>query len=104
MEGLRAINSGPMSKPAAFTKLQKAVGGKIPLIYQELSPVEPETYYRALLADLSPCGVVFAPQVTDRVAIAQGAGFVEVAQDRVQTARRVQAALKNAISDRLRLD
>jgi hypothetical protein len=104
MEGLRAINSGPMSKPAAFTKLQKAVGGKIPLIYQELSPVEPETYYRALLADLSPRGVVFAPQVTDRVAIAQGAGFVEVAQDRVQTARRVQAALKSAISDRLRLD
>jgi hypothetical protein len=103
MEGLRAINSGPMSKPAAFTKLQKAVGGKIPLIYQELSPVEPETYYRALLEDLSPRGVVFAPQVTDRVAIAQGAGFVEVAQDRVQTARRVQAALKSAISDRLRL-
>ena len=101
IEGLRAINSGPMSKPAVFARLQKATGGKIPLIYQELSPVEPEAYYRALLADLSPRGVVFAPQVTDRAAIAQGAGFVDVQQDRVQTARRVQHALQAALAEKL---
>ena len=114
IEGLRAINSGPMSKPAAFAKLQKALRGKdaaadkehasrIPLIYQELSPVEPETYYRALLADLSPRGVVFAPQVTDRIAIRQEAGFVEVQQDRVRAAQRVLAALKGALAERLAL-
>ena len=101
IEGLRAINSGPMSKPAVFARLQKATGGKIPLIYQELSPVEPETYYRALLAGLSLRGVVFAPQVTDRAAIAQGAGFVDVTQDRVQAARRVHTALKNALAERM---
>ncbi len=101
IDGLRAINSGPMSKPQVFAKLQKATCGKIPLIYQELSPVEPEAYYRALLADISLRGVVFAPQVTDRAAIAQDAGFVEVQQDRVQTARRVFTALKNALSERL---
>ena len=100
MEGLRAINAGPMSKPSAFAKLQKALGGKIPLIYQELSPVEPEVYYRALLADLSPRGVVFAPQVTDRTAITLGSGFVDVRQDRVRAARRVYAALRQALTER----
>jgi hypothetical protein len=101
MEGLRAINSGPMSVPAAFARLQKAVGGKIPLIYQELSPVEPESYYRALLQGISLRGVVFAPQVTDRTAITLGAGFVDVKQDRVQAARQVYAALKQALAERL---
>ena len=106
IEGLRAINNGPMSKPDAFARLQKALSGedavsRIPLIYQELSPVEPETYYRRLLANLSPRGVVFAPQVTDRVAIRQDAGFVEVQQDRVQTAQRVLVALKSALAERL---
>ena len=102
IEGLRAINSGPMSKPALFARLQKAVQGKIPLIYQELSPVEPESYYRALLADLSLRGVVFAPQVTDRVAIVQGAGFVDVNQDRVQAARRVHSVLKDLLAETLK--
>jgi hypothetical protein len=101
IEGLRAINSGPMSKPALFAKLQKATLGKIPLIYQELSPLEPEAYYRALLANLSLRGVVFAPQVTDRTAIVQGGGFVEVNQGRVETARRVLAALRKTLAERL---
>lgn len=101
IEGLRAINSGPMSKPAVFARLQKATGGKIPLIYQELSPVDPEPYYRALLTGLSLRGMIFAPQVTDRTAIVQGAGFVEVNQDRVQAALRVHAALQGLIAERL---
>jgi hypothetical protein len=101
MEGLRAINSGPMGVPAAFARLQKAVGGKIPLIYQELSPVEPESYYRALLQGIALRGVVFAPQVTDRTAITLGAGFVDVKQNRVQAARRVYAALQQALAERL---
>jgi hypothetical protein len=109
IEGLRAINNGPMSKPDAFARLQKALSGengicRIPLIYQELSPVEPETYYRQLLANLSLRGVVFAPQVTDRIAIQQDSGFVEVQQDRVQAAQRVLAALKSALADRLALE
>ena len=100
MEGLRAINSGPMGKPSNFAKLQRALGGKIPLIYQELSPVEPKSYYTALLANLSPRGVVFAPQVTDCVATAQDAGFVAVHQNRVDAARSVLIALRGAIAER----
>jgi hypothetical protein len=100
MQGLRAINSGPMSRPAAFARLQKAVGHKIPLIYQEMSPAEPEPYYQALLQGISPRGVVFAPQVTDRTAITLGGGFVEVRQNRVQAARRVYAALQQALAEK----
>jgi hypothetical protein len=89
-----------MSVPAAFARLQKALRGKIPLIYQELSPVEPESYYRALLQGITLRGVVFAPQVTDRTAISLGAGFVEVKQDRVRAARQVYAALQQALAER----
>lgn len=100
MEGLRAINTGPMSKPANFTKLQRATQGKIPLIYQELAPVDLQPYYQALLKDLSLRGVVFCPQVSDTAAISLGKGFVEVEQNRAQAAQIVYQALQQAIKER----
>jgi hypothetical protein len=99
MDGLRAINAGPMGAPVNLAKLQRATQGRIPLIYQELSPSDPESYFHRLLSGLDPCGVVFAPQVTDRVATGNS-GPIEVNQDRTKAAVTIHQALRRAITAR----
>jgi hypothetical protein len=97
MDALRAINTGPMGRPENFAKLQEALGGHIPMIYQELSPHEPEAYFADLVSRISLRGVVLAPQVTDRVASAPNGAFVDVEQDREEAGARILAALRQAV-------
>lgn len=98
IRGLRAINTGPMGQAANFARLQQALDGRVPLIYQEMSPAEPEVYFGDLLNRISLRGVVFAPQVCDLFATASGGGMVQVEQDRVEAARRIHQVLKEQIA------
>lgn len=99
MKGLACLNTGPMGDPAAFAEMQQSLGGKVPIIYQELSPAQPEAYFRDLFSRVSLRGLVIAPQVTDRVATKPGGqgGFVTVNQDRFEVAPRVYRAIQAAI-------
>jgi hypothetical protein len=102
MDGLKAINTGPMGKPAAFAQLQQGLGGifgKIPLIYQEMSPANPEQYFRDLLGRISLRGVILAPQVCDCFVTGDG-GMMQVTQDRVAAARTVHQVLKKLIAEK----
>jgi hypothetical protein len=101
MEGLRAINIGPMGRPEHFAALQDGLGGALPLIYQEMSPANPEAYFRDLLDRISLRGVVFAPQVCDCFATGEQGGMVEVCQERSVAARRILAALRELIAEKL---
>ena len=101
MEGLRAINTGPMGQPADFAKLQQVLGREIPLIYQEMSPSDPMGYFADLLSRISLCGVIFAPQVCDRFATNPHGGLTAVQQDRAQVARHIYATLRLLIDERL---
>lgn len=98
---LRAINTGPMGQPENFANLQRSLQGKVPMIYQEMSPIEPETYFGKLLDQISLRGVVFAPQVCDLFATALTGGLVEVHQDRVQTGRKIHESLKMQVARKL---
>ena len=100
LEGLRAINTGPMGRPEHFAALQEAMDGSVPMIYQELSPAEPDAYFRRLIDLVSLRGVVFAPQVTDRVAAGPDGSFESVVQEREDAARRVHAAIRSAIAEK----
>ena len=99
MEGVRAVNTGPMGRPEHLAKLQTALGGSIPIIYQELSPAEPEVYFRALFGRLSLRGLVIAPQVTDRVAGGPNGAFVALEQEREQAAVRILAVIRAALAE-----
>ena len=101
MEGLRAINSGPMGQPENFSALQRGLQGSIPLIYQEMSPVNPARYFRELLERISLRGVIFAPQVCDRFATDDAGGLVSVLQDRRTAASTILAALREQIAIKL---
>jgi len=97
IDGLRAVNTGPMGCPANFAALQQALGGQVPMIYQELSPAEPEDYFRDLFGRIDLRGVVIAPQVTDRVAGGPDGGFAGVVQEREAAAVRIYAAIQDAM-------
>jgi len=101
MQHLACLNTGPMGQPALFADMQRALGGKVPMIYQEFTPVDPESYFRDLISRISLRGVVIAPIVTDLVATGAGenAGFVEVKQDRHEAARRNYDAIQTAIAE-----
>jgi hypothetical protein len=103
MKGVRAVNSGPMGNPTNFAALQQSLDGKVPLIYQELSPVDPEPYFHDLLSCISLRGLVIAPQVTDRVATGANGGFVDVVQDRVCTAQHIHEVLQRLVTKKLTL-
>lgn len=90
-----------MGQPENFANLQRALQGKVPLIYQEMSPIEPEAYFGKLLDQISLRGVVFAPQVCDLFATAASGGLVEVRQDRVQAGRKIHEILKTLIARKL---
>lgn len=102
IEGLRAVNSGPMGNPVNTAKLQESLKGRVPLIYQELSPINIDDYYRDLISQVSLRGLILAPQVTDLVATGADGGFVDVRQDRVDTARRVHDVLRKLVSEKER--
>jgi hypothetical protein len=97
IEGVRAVNTGPMGRPENFARLQQALGGSVPMIYQELSPADPEPYFRDLFSRISLRGLVIAPQVTDCVAGGPNGTFQEVSQDREAAAARILAAIRNAL-------
>lgn len=101
MEGVRVVNSGPMGTPVNFAALQQSLGGAIPMIYQELAPVDPEPYFRDLLNRVSLRGLVLAPQVTDRVATGPGGGFVDVNQNRVTAAQQIYDVLRRLVDEKL---
>ena len=97
MAGLRAINTGPMGRPENFAALQKGLGGSVPLIYQEMSPANPDRYFKELLQQISLRGVVFAPQVCDRFATGDAGGLIEVCQDRRTAGASIFRSLQRAI-------
>ena len=101
MDGLLAINSGPMGQPENFAALQRGLQGRIPLIYQEMSPVNPARYFRNLLERISLRGVIFAPQVCDRFATDDAGGLVSVVQDRRTAAGDILVALREAIAAKM---
>ncbi len=98
MEGLRAINTGPVGRPGNFAALQRALGGTIPLIYQEMSPVSCDRYFGDLLSQIDLRGVVFAPQVCDRFATGDKGGLVDIVQDRRVAAKEILVALRRQIA------
>jgi hypothetical protein len=98
MRGVRAVNTGPMGRPENLARLQAALGGAVPIIYQELAPAEPEAYYRDLLGRMSLRGLVIAPQVTDRVAGGPNGAFVAVEQERERAGARILAAIRAALA------
>lgn len=100
MEGLKAINTGPMAKPSNFAALQQGLDGKVPLIYQEMSPADPEPYFRDLLQQISLRGVVFAPQVCDGFATGDAGGLIEVHQDRRIAAGQIYDTLQKLIREK----
>ena len=102
MPGLRAINTGPMGRPQHFAALQQGLDGGVPLIYQEMSPVNPGRYFGDLLSRISLRGVVFAPQVCDRFATGDDGRPAEVVQDRRAEARRIYQVLRNQIAEKAR--
>jgi len=100
MEGLKAVNTGPMGRPENFAALQRGLDGSVPLIYQEMSPLHPEPYFRDLLGRISLRGVIFAPQVCDQFATGEQGGLIEVKQDRRSAAKEILAALRKQISEK----
>jgi hypothetical protein len=101
MEGLRAINTGPVGRPEDFAALQRALDGTIPLIYQEMSPLNCDRYFGELLRSIDLRGVVFAPQVCDRFATGDHGGLVEVVQERRTAAKGILDALRRGIAAKL---
>jgi len=99
MDGLRAVNTGPMGQPEHFAALQRGLNGAVPLIYQEMAPLHPDRYFRRLIDGISLRGVILAPQVCDRFATGDQGGIVEVVQHRRQAAGDVLAALRRSILD-----
>lgn len=100
MDGLRAINTGPMGRPANFAALQRGLNGAVPLIYQEVSPQHPDRYFGELLRLIDLRGVFFAPQVCDLAATGDEGGPVDVVQDRHAAAVDILAALRRQIEAR----
>lgn len=101
MDGLKAINSGPMGQPENFAALQRGLECSIPLIYQEMSPHNPTRYFHDLLSRISLRGVVFAPQVCDRFSTDDDGGLVGVVQDRIIAAATILSALREQIAEKI---
>jgi hypothetical protein len=99
MEGLKAINTGPMGRPENFAALQKGLGGSVPLIYQEMSPSNPDQYFKDLISRISLRGVVFAPQVCDRFATGDAGGLIEVFQDRRVAGTKILDSLQRVLAE-----
>ncbi len=102
LEGLRAINTGPMGQPENFAALQRGLEGKVPLIYQEMSPVHPGPYFANLLGRINLRGVIFAPQVCDRFATGDQGELVSVVQERRVAAKAILDALRQQIEAKMR--
>ncbi|MHB1456885.1 MAG: uroporphyrinogen decarboxylase family protein [Armatimonadota bacterium] len=104
IEGLRAVNSGPMGNPVNTMKLQASLKGQVPLIYQEIAPIDAENYYRDLLGQVSMQGLILAPQVCDLVASAPNGAFVDVNQNRVEAAQKLHHTLQKLVHEKISTD
>jgi 5-methyltetrahydrofolate--homocysteine methyltransferase len=99
---LRVINNSPLGNYDAFTRLVKRHGGKIVIQIQDASPVDVESYYDRLFADIDDFrGLMLATFVLDNAGMDGQGGYVPVAWDPIEMANRLARSVRASIARRL---
>jgi 5-methyltetrahydrofolate--homocysteine methyltransferase len=102
IEHLRVINNSPLGNYEAFTRLVKALEGRVTIQIQDASPVNVEDYYAHLFAGIDDFrGLMLATFVIDNTGMDGTGGYIPVEWDPFETANRVVKSVRANIARRL---
>ncbi len=102
IENLKVINNSPLGNFAAFTQLQKNLGGQVTLQIQDASAAEPETYYPQLFAEIDDFrGLMLVTFVMDNVGMDNQGGYIPVDWDPYEAANRIVKSVRQSVAKRL---
>lgn len=99
---LTAVNNSAMGNAAEFTKLAKAVSGKLVLEIQDVAPVTPHSYYEKLFADIDDfTGIMVATFVEDGLGMDDEGRAAAVKRHAAEDANTVVDAVRVAAAKRM---
>jgi 5-methyltetrahydrofolate--homocysteine methyltransferase len=102
MKGLRAVCNSPLGKFDAFATLCQRLAGRVAIWIQDAAPVDIETYYTHLYAQVGDFrGVLLAPFVLDSMGMGQEGGYIPVEWDPFQAANRIVAITRECVRKNL---
>ncbi len=99
MPGIRVVNNSALANFDAFGRFRRSLGTRVTLQLQDSAPLDPESYYRRLFAEIDDLrGVMVATFVPDRVALNEEGGYVPVEWDPFETARRIVRVVREYVA------
>jgi corrinoid protein of di/trimethylamine methyltransferase len=102
IECLKVINNSPLGNFAAFTQLQKNLGGQVTIQIQDASAAEPESYYPQLFAEIEDFrGLMLVTFVMDNVGMDNQGGYIPVNWDPFEAANRIVNSVRQTVAKRL---
>lgn len=102
MRGVRVVNNSPLANFETFGRFRRSLGNRVTLQVQDSAPLDAESYYRRLFAEIDDLrGVMLATFVPDRLGLNEEGGYVPVEWEPFETARRIVRVVRSAISDQL---
>jgi hypothetical protein len=98
MKHMRAVNNSPMGHFDHFRKLADRMRGKHTVIIQDGAPLNHETYYDRLLADLPAVeGMILATFVEDGLALGDDGQTMLMHRDALEVANGVARSVRKAV-------
>jgi 5-methyltetrahydrofolate--homocysteine methyltransferase len=102
VSSMRVVNHSPMGDFAGFATFRKALGDGIVFQLQDAIPIDFETYYARLFAELDDLrGIMLATFVVDTMGMDADGGYLPVDWDPLETADRVAAAIRECVRKKL---
>ncbi len=102
IKNLRVVNNSPLGNFKAFGTLKRGLGGQVTLQIQDASPVDVESYYTRLFAEIDDFrGIILAPFVIDSMGMDLEGGYTPVDWDPFETANRIVAITRECVRKKL---
>jgi corrinoid protein of di/trimethylamine methyltransferase len=102
IKNLRVVNNSPLGDFEAVATLKRRLGDQVTLQVQDASPVDVESYYARLFAEIDDFrGVILAPFIIDSMGMDREGGYIPIEWDPFQTANRIVAITRECVRKKL---
>jgi corrinoid protein of di/trimethylamine methyltransferase len=102
IRNLRVVNNSPLGNFRAFVTLKQRLGERVTLQIQDGSPVDVESYYARLFAEIDDFrGIILAPFVLDSMGMDEHGGYLPVNWDPFETANRIVTITRECVRKKL---
>lgn len=102
VKNVRVVNNSVLGNFKAFGEFRRRLGDRVTLQLQDCAPVDVESYYRRLFAEIDDLrGVMIASFAPDALALDEDGGYVPVQRDPFEVINRIVTIVRTCVAEKL---